>query len=235
MHINDKIKEVRQLMKMSQQAFADLLEEKRSTYAEWEDKIIPSFDKIVKISAKTGISILEFVAVIDKNVAQGVTYDDNSSVPVLKDPDGVYIKNNVAYFIELKTASGKPLRLLPEGQTEIELLNAFLEERDRVLDERNRIIDKIETQTQARIDELKKDKDQLTQKLNLTLEKIYTSQQVALGYQKAWVDYEAEKVAKGDQNKKKELMYKMGKLVDGMIENDASKGTPDEIGKKRKA
>lgn len=38
-------------------------------------------------------------------------------------------------FIELKTASGKHIQIKPEGQTELVLLNAFLEERDKVIEE----------------------------------------------------------------------------------------------------
>jgi hypothetical protein len=129
--------------------------------------------------------------------------------------------------IEIKTASGKTIHVKPEGQTEITLLNAFLEERDRV-------IETLKEEKQARIDELSKDKEDLMGMLNSALGKIYASQQIALAYQKAWVDYEAEKVAKGDHNKKKELMYKMGKLVDGMIENDAAKGILAETDKLRK-
>jgi hypothetical protein len=147
--------------------------------------------------------------------------------------DNIIVSDNTIILIEFKTAAGKTIQIKPEGasSSEIELLNALLEERDRAFDERNRIIEKIETQSDARINELKKDKEDLNNKLNSILEKIYTSQQIALGYQKAWVDYEAEKVAKGDQKKKKEIVYKMGKLVDDMIENDASKGIPAEIGK----
>jgi vacuolar-type H+-ATPase subunit E/Vma4 len=120
---------------------------------------------------------------------------------------------------------------MPEGKTEIVLLNALLEERDQVLDERNRIIQKVETEKQARIDELKNDKEELTKMLNSVLGRIHSDQQIALAYQKAWVDYEAEKAAKGDQKRKKEIMYKMNKLVDGILQGDALKDIPDGTGK----
>lgn len=156
----------------------------------------------------------------------------SSIVVPLKDHDAIIDDGESAIMvIEIKTASGKIIQIKPEGQTDIPLLNAFLEERDRVLEERNRTIEKIESQSQARIEELKKDKEELTSKLNSILERIYGGQQLALAYQKAWVDYEAEKAAKGDLKKKKEIQYKMGKLVDGIIQNDASTGILDETGK----
>lgn len=147
---------------------------------------------------------------------------------IIKDNSGQY------HFIEVKTASGKVIKVKPDNLSDMAVLNAFLEERDRVLEERNRVIEKIETQSQAQIDELKKDKEELTHKLNSILERIYGGQQLALAYQKAWVDYEAERASKGDQKKKKEIQYKMGKLVDGIIQNDASKGIPVETDKLRK-
>lgn len=56
---------------------------------------------------------------------------------VLNDPSMSYQKSKkgLTYFIELKTASGKTLQVIPEGQTEIALLNAFLEERDKTIDD----------------------------------------------------------------------------------------------------
>lgn len=55
---------------------------------------------------------------------------------VLKEPDVEYRSGNGnIYFIEFKTASGKNIKVIPEGQTEIALLNAFMEERERSLDE----------------------------------------------------------------------------------------------------
>lgn len=44
-------------------------------------------------------------------------------------------KNGEVSVIEIKTASGKTIKVKPEGQNEITLLNAFLEERDRVINE----------------------------------------------------------------------------------------------------
>lgn len=69
MQFKDKLKEIRKLNKWSQQEFADKLEERRSTYAEWENGTVPSFDIVVKISAVSGVSILEFAATIDENLA----------------------------------------------------------------------------------------------------------------------------------------------------------------------
>jgi hypothetical protein len=79
------------------------------------------------------------------------------------------------FFIELKTASGKAIQVMPEGQSEIALLNAFLEERDRVLEERNRIIEKVEIEKQARIDELIKEKENLNNIIKQYLADIHSN------------------------------------------------------------
>jgi hypothetical protein len=89
--------------------------------------------------------------------------------------------------------------------------------------------DYIDKQEQ-RIDELKKDKELLYQILNSTLMKINNDQQIAIAYHKAWVELEAEKASEGNEKKKKEIMYKMGKLVDGKLQSDSSMGTPGGTG-----
>ena len=53
---------------------------------------------------------------------------DESSISI-HNPDGTI------NFIELKTASGKHIQVKPEGQTELVLLNAFLEERNKVIED----------------------------------------------------------------------------------------------------
>lgn len=122
-------------------------------------------------------------------------------------------------LIEIKTASGKTVQVLPEGETEIALLNAFLEERDRVLEERNRIIEKIE-----------KSKDELFQILNSALNQIHEDTHTALAYQKAWVRYEAERSSEGDKQKENEIRYKMSTLVDDILAGDEVSDNRADIG-----
>lgn len=81
---------------------------------------------------------------------------------------------------------------------------------------------------------LHRENERLYNIVNSSLGRISADQQVALAYQKAWVEYEADRASEGDAKKKKEIMYKMGKLVDGMLQNGASKGSPEEIDKKSK-
>lgn len=82
-----------------------------------------------------------------------------------------------------------------------------------------------------RIQELKKDKEWLQDIVNSSLLKISTDQQYVLAYQKAFVDYEADQVSKGDQKLKEEIKYKMNTLVDGIIQNDASMDNDGGSGK----
>jgi len=83
MQFKDKLKEIRRLREWSQQQFADKLEEKRSTYAEWENGTIPSFDIVVKIAAVSGVSIMDFAATIDENLASKT---ENPHVTPIKQP-----------------------------------------------------------------------------------------------------------------------------------------------------
>lgn len=92
---------------------------------------------------------------------------------MLVEPKNSQDKNYaVLNYVVFTTASGKTINVLPEGETEITLLNALLEERDRVLEERNRIIEKVEAEKQARIDELIKEKDNLNNILQKYLQEI---------------------------------------------------------------
>lgn len=62
MHINDNIKERRELKKLSQQKMADLLGEKRSTYAEWERDTVPRADIFYKIASILEVSMDELLS-----------------------------------------------------------------------------------------------------------------------------------------------------------------------------
>lgn len=62
-------------------------------------------------------------------------------------------------FIELITASGKTLKVKPEGENEISSLNAFLEERNRIIFEK---------------EERKKDSDMRAERAEKEKERLYT-------------------------------------------------------------
>ncbi len=67
MQINANIRKARELKGYSQREFADLLGEKRSTYAEWERETVPKADILQKISAITGVNMDELLSVKTKN------------------------------------------------------------------------------------------------------------------------------------------------------------------------
>lgn len=138
---------------------------------------------------------------------------------IVNEPESTYEIKSRSYVIEIKTASGKTLKVIPEGQSEIALLNAFLEERDRVLEERNRIIEKIE-----------KSKDELFHILNSALGQIHDETHAALAYQKAWVRYEAERASGGDKQKENEIRYKMSTLVDDELGDGEVSDSRADIG-----
>lgn len=81
------------------------------------------------------------------------------------------------------------------------------------------------------IDRLSEDKERLFTLLNSSLVRISDDQQIALAYQKAWVEYEAEKSAKGDPKKKREIISHMGKLVDGKLMGDVKEDKNPDLGR----
>jgi hypothetical protein len=81
------------------------------------------------------------------------------------------------------------------------------------------------------ITRLSEDKERLFSLLNSSLVRISDDQQIALAYQKAWVEYEAEKSAKGDPKKKREIISHMGKLVDGKLMGDVKEDKNPDLGR----
>lgn len=78
---------------------------------------------------------------------------------------------------------------------------------------------------------LHRENDRLYNLLNSSLARISDDQQIALAYQKAWVEYEAERVSKGDPKKKRDIMVQMSKLVDGKLMGGGAEGNQGNSGK----
>jgi transcriptional regulator with XRE-family HTH domain len=55
LHINDNIRKARELKGLSQADISKLLDEKRSTYAEWEKETVPRADIFFKLAAVLGV------------------------------------------------------------------------------------------------------------------------------------------------------------------------------------
>lgn len=202
MQLKDKLKEIRALKEWSQQQFADKLDEKRSTYAEWEKGTIPSFDIVVKISAITGVSILEFVALFDKKVAKNAIsagFSATNDVHLLPE-DNEGMKDGV-YLIEVKSASGKQLSVHPDRESEVNILNAFLEERDRVIEVKN-----------ERINELSNDKTELFKLLNSGIADLSKVQKATFAMVRTGLEYKAAVASQGDKKKEAELLGSLTKL-----------------------
>lgn len=67
LQVNDNIKNIRKLRGFSQQEIADLIGQKRSTYAEWERNIVPKADILNKLAHHLGTTIDEL---LEENVAR---------------------------------------------------------------------------------------------------------------------------------------------------------------------
>ena len=122
-----------------------------------------------------------------------------------KGPDGVFLSNqNTIILIELKTASGKPFHVKPDGADQIALLNAFLEERDK------------------RIEELSKDKLDLMNLLNSGLGDISKIQKAIFAMVRTGLEYEAAVASRGDKKKEAEMLSSLTKLNHKNLEIDAT-------------
>lgn len=116
--------------------------------------------------------------------------------------------------IEIKTAAGKTIQLMPEGATEIALLNAFLEERERLIT----VIDK---QSEARIDDLKQNSDRLYTLLNSGLNDLSKVQKAIFAMVRTGLEYEAAIASQGDKKREVELLNSLTKLNRKNLEVDA--------------
>lgn len=85
------------------------------------------------------------------------------------------------------------------------------------------------------INEIKHSRDMLFTLVNSGFGKMFDGQRLATAYQKAWIEYEAERAAQGDSDKKEEIMYKMGKLVDEYLHRETLFDIRGESDKNRKA
>lgn len=84
------------------------------------------------------------------------------------------------------------------------------------------------------IDDLRRDKATLYALANSILDQIKLDTKTALAYQMAWVDYEAERAAKGDEHLKLELIHKMNTLVRSYLPGHALENNETESGKRHK-
>lgn len=71
------------------------------------------------------------------------------------------------------------------------------------------------------IDLLKDYNEKLFALLSSSLGNLSEGQRIMIAYQKAWVDHAAEVESSGDADRKEEIKYRFGKLVDDILSNDS--------------
>lgn len=125
-------------------------------------------------------------------------------------PDLIVQDKKTVYLIELKTASGKEIKVKPEGQSEITLLNAFLEERDRVINTK-----------QERIEELLNDKEKLYNLLNSSLGDITKVQQAIFAMVRTLQEHEAVMTSGGNKKREVEMLETLSRLNGRNLNRDA--------------
>jgi Holliday junction resolvase len=133
-----------------------------------------------------------------------------------KSPDILVQNDKQLILIEVKTSSGKTLRIKSESKAEIELLNAFLEERER-------LISVIESQTEARINDLKQNNERLYNILSSNLNEIQKVQKVIFAMVRTDQEYEAAIASRGDKKKEVDLLHSLTKLNNKNLKVDATK------------
>lgn len=116
--------------------------------------------------------------------------------------------------LKIQTASGKTLSIQPEGSTEIELLNALLEERDLV-------INTIKEEKQARIDELIQDKERLFNLISSSLGDISKVQQAIFAMVMTLQKHEAVITSQGNKKREAEMLDTLSRLNADNLKIDA--------------
>lgn len=116
--------------------------------------------------------------------------------PVEKDSQEVY-------YIELRTASGETIQILPEGKTEITLFNALLKERDRV------------------IDILADDKEKYYNLLNSDLQDISKATNLIFAMARTALQYHAHVASGGNPEREQELLDSLSTRIGDNLKVDA--------------
>lgn len=142
-----------------------------------------------------------------------------------------YKKNTVSGYITGKVPASEDFRTKFEDVFKLKLAQ-FIEQDDTPPD-LNQILPlgDLKVTLKDYIDLLRQTNADLVNIINSTLSQIHSDQRAVLAHEKAWVEYEAEKEAGGNEQKKQEIMYKMNTLVHGKLGGKTTKGSPAETGK----
>lgn len=97
-----------------------------------------------------------------------------------------------------------------------DFLAGKLSGKDELLEEK----EKRRKEAEERAKRAEEQNDRLMALLESNLNMLHTEVRVGLAYQKAWVEYEAEKVGKGNEAKQQEVLDKMNRLVRSKIKVD---------------
>lgn len=125
MQIHERIKNERLKANLTEEEMAARLGIKRSTYQYWEKKT-PDFEKIKLVANALGLHENYFFTYNDENEE---SYSSKNSADLPESKAGKYGTG----FISIKTASGQTLEIQPETENEIKILNALLQERERII------------------------------------------------------------------------------------------------------
>lgn len=108
-----------------------------------------------------------------------------------------------------KNTQRKPQFGIIEGETEKDYLKQLSQERERVIQEK----EARRQDAEARLMKADEFSSRLLSILEERLLNIHNDQQIALAYQKAWVELHADEVAKGNPKEARAVMAKMNKLI----------------------
>lgn len=186
------IKELRTKRKVSVQKIADAIGVDADRWRKWEEKDLnPRDEDTKKIEAFFGMPLSQIEKLTNLNDFQFV--QNGGGYSILEEPQAPYGKAQSADFLAGKLSG------IDELLEEKELRRKEAEERAKRAEEQN---------------------DRLMALLESNLNMLHTEVRVGLAYQKAWVEYEAEKAAQGDEKKQQEVLDKMGRLVRSKIKVD---------------
>jgi transcriptional regulator with XRE-family HTH domain len=191
LQIGKNIKNARSAKGLSQQEIADLLEESRSTYAEWEKGTLPRVDIFFRIAEKLDTSPFSLLAV-DEN-----SFREADPMEHRKQENGVKKKD----------------------QKSADHLIEWLKDKERIIEEKEARLRELQEHKQDWKEQNKELMSLMKAQLNTLAGSVSLAHKEILTEIKALMRWEARRLAAGDKKKEKEILAELGTIV-GAVHNE---------------
>lgn len=142
-----------------------------------------------------------------------------------------YSKSTVSGYISGKVLASDDFLKEFENKFEIRLSDYQKPTNGAAPDPRDTPLTGAHVTLQDHIDLLKDYNEKLFALLSSNLGNLQEGQRIMIAYQKAWVDHAAQQESGDDPDRKEEIKYRFGKLVDDILSRGSLSGSQTESGK----